>query len=368
MKASYLGAMGYSQRHLFPATWPIPPAYHDPETSVRSYQEGMDECEFAEEMGFDWVSFSEHHYSGRIATGNPAVMAAAVAERCKRVKIAMLGQLLPLNNPVRCAEELGMLDNLTNGRLVIGFLRGTPNEDQTYGVNPSEGRGRLFEGMDLILKALTEPQPFSWEGRYYQYRTVSVWPLPVQQPLPPVLVATRSEDTVKYAADNHLGLGVSFVPPEQMAGITAKYFNWCADAGWQPEPDQVVYRGSIYLAETDQQAQNWVSRRTSGGPVPGGIVQRPNVTKAVTAARAGEEFDLRNVLAGSPGGDVVGLARGLNFTGSPDTVVKQIKQFHDECGAGVVDLFFQQPGLEHREVMKEIDLFGREVLPAIQEF
>ncbi len=368
MKASYLGAMGYSQRHLFPATWPIPPAYHDPETSVRSYQEGMDECEFAEEMGFDWVSFSEHHYSGRIATGNPAVMAAAVAERCKRVKIAMLGQLLPLNNPVRCAEELGMLDNLTNGRLVIGFLRGTPNEDQTYGVNPSEGRGRLFEGMDLILKALTEPQPFSWEGRYYQYRTVSVWPQPVQQPLPPVVVATRSEDTVKYAADNHLGLGVSFVPPEQMAKITAKYFNWCADAGWQPEPDQVVYRGSIYVAETDQQAQDWVSRRTSGGPVPGGIVQRPNVTRAVTAARAGEEFDLRNVLAGSPGGDVVGLARGLNFAGNPDTVVKQIKQFHDECGAGVVDLFFQQPGLEHREVMKEIDLFGREVLPAIQEF
>ncbi len=81
MKASYLGAMGYSQRHKFPATWPIPPAYDDPQTSVQSYQEGIDECEFAEEMGFDWISFSEHHYSGRIATGTPAVMAAAVALR-----------------------------------------------------------------------------------------------------------------------------------------------------------------------------------------------------------------------------------------------------------------------------------------------
>ena len=72
MKASYLGAMGYAQRYNFPTTWPIPPIYHDPETSVRSYQEGIEECEFAEEMGFDWVSFSEHHYSGRIATGTPA--------------------------------------------------------------------------------------------------------------------------------------------------------------------------------------------------------------------------------------------------------------------------------------------------------
>ena len=225
MKASYLGAMGYSGKHNFPPTWPVPPAYDDPATSVLSYQEGIEECEFAEEMGFEWVSFSEHHYSGRIATGVPAVMAAAVAERCKKVKIAMLGHVLPLNNPVRVAEELGLLDNLTNGRLIIGFLRGTATEDQTYTMDPSEGRGRLMEGMDLVLKALTEPQPFGWEGRHYNFRTVAVWPRPVQQPLPPVIVATRSEDSAQYAAKNKLGLGVSFVPSEMMAGLTEKYYS-----------------------------------------------------------------------------------------------------------------------------------------------
>ncbi|MCI0867159.1 MAG: LLM class flavin-dependent oxidoreductase, partial [Chloroflexi bacterium] len=106
MKASYFGCMGYSERHMFPANWPVPPVYLDPEISMRSYQEGMEECEFAEEVGFDWVSLSEHHYSGNRTTPNPALMAAAVAERCKRVKIALLGQLLPLNNPVRAAEEI----------------------------------------------------------------------------------------------------------------------------------------------------------------------------------------------------------------------------------------------------------------------
>ena len=257
MKASYLGAMGYSQRYNFPTTWPIPPIYHDPETSVRSYQEGIEECELAEEMGFEWVSFSEHHYSGRIATGTPAVMAAAVAERCKKAKIAMLGHLLTLNNPVRVAEELGLLDNLTNGRLIIGFLRGTPNEDQTYSVNPAEGRERLLEGMALVIKALTEPQPFSWEGRYYQFRTVAVWPRPVQ-PLPPMVVATRSDDMLQYAAEHRLGLAVSFVPVDQMARVAEKYCAWCAEAGWQPTPDQIVYRGSIYLAETDKQAEAWL--------------------------------------------------------------------------------------------------------------
>ena len=145
MKASYLGAMGYAHRRDFPPTWPTPPGYSGPETSVQSYQDGMEECEFAEEIGVEWVSFSEHHYSGRIATGTTAVMAAAVTERCKTIKIAMLGPLMPLNNPVRAAEELTLLDNLTNGRLVMGFLRGAPNEDQVYGVNPAEGRGRMLE-------------------------------------------------------------------------------------------------------------------------------------------------------------------------------------------------------------------------------
>ena len=163
MKASYLGAMGYSGKADFPATWPVPPAYDDPATSVASYQEGIEECEFAEEVGFEWVSFSEHHYSGRIATGVPAVMAASVAERCKRVKIAMLGHVLPLNNPVRVAEELGLLDNLSNGRLIIGFLRGTATEDQTYTIDPSEGRGRLMEGMDLVLEGADGAAAF-WMG------------------------------------------------------------------------------------------------------------------------------------------------------------------------------------------------------------
>ena len=143
MKASMFAGMGYSQRATFPSTWPVSPVHADPETSVQSYREGMDECQLAEEMGFDWLSFSEHHYSGRIATGTPAVMASAVAERCKKIKIALLGHLLPLNNPVRVAEELALLDNLTNGRLVAGFLRGTPNEAQVYTMNPSAGRGRL---------------------------------------------------------------------------------------------------------------------------------------------------------------------------------------------------------------------------------
>jgi alkanesulfonate monooxygenase SsuD/methylene tetrahydromethanopterin reductase-like flavin-dependent oxidoreductase (luciferase family) len=227
--------------------------------------------------------------------------------------------------------------------------------------------------MDLVIKALTEPQPFSWEGRYYQFRTVSVCPRPVQQPLPPVLVATRSADAVQYAASHHLGLAVSYDPVEQMAQVTDKYYQWCQDAGWQPTPDHIVYRASILLAETDRQAEHRLEALKATGLRERGMDPRSSVSRAVFAARNGQAFGPhhRNGAASDApeARPAVQTGRGLlTLVGGPDTVVKQLKAFHDQCGVGVVDLGFQQNGTDHREVMQEIALFGREVLPRIKEF
>ena len=108
-----------------------------------------------------------------------------LASRVHKIKIALLGPIVSHSNPVRLAEELAMLDTMADGRLVVGLLRGTTNEALTYDLNPQESRERTDEGMELILKAWTEPQPFGWQGRHFRYRTVSVWPRPLQQPHPP---------------------------------------------------------------------------------------------------------------------------------------------------------------------------------------
>src|SRR3546814_10599102 len=92
-------------------------------------------------------------------TPNPAVMAAALTQRVKRAKIALLGPLVPLSNPVRLAEELAMLDAMSGGRLVVLFLRGTPNEHHTYDTPAEKTRGMTQEGIDLILKAWQEDEP-----------------------------------------------------------------------------------------------------------------------------------------------------------------------------------------------------------------
>ena len=368
MKASYFGCMGYSERHSLPGAWPVAPGHIDPEASERSYREGLAECELAESVGFDWISVSEHHYSGTRLTPSPAVMAATVAQRCRRARIAMLGQLLPINNPVRAAEEIGMLDNLTGGRLVVAFMRGTPNEDAVHGVDREEARSRLLEGIDIVRRALTAAEPFAWHGEHYDYDTIAVWPRPVQGNSLPIFVATRSEPTVSHAASNRLGVAVSYDRAEDMQRVIEAYFRCCDDAGWQPTPDHIAYRGGICLAETDALAEE--KRALILEAAAGASRNAPVATSRVSTSELPDEWaDARVGLANPPQTNVNrGIGFMLNFVGSPETVVEQLREYHDRCGVGVVDLAFQQPGLRHETVMQSIALFGREVLPRIKAF
>ncbi len=365
MLASYFGCMGYSERHALPGAWPVAPRHQNPPASERSYREGLDECALAESVGFDWISVSEHHYSGARLTPSPAVMAAAVAQRCRRARIALLGQLLPINNPVRAAEEIAMLDNLTGGRLVAAFMRGTPNEDAVHGVGRATARARLLEGMDIVRHALTEPEPFTWQGAHYQYGTVAVWPRPVQQPHPPLFVATRSAPTVRYAAAHRLGVAVSYDRADDMAQVIAVYREQCRQSGWEPTPEQIAYRGGICLAETDAAAQECLADITQAAG--GGAATRDGGT--ASSRRFNDELDPRITPARPPEVNANrGIGYMMNFVGSPDTVVEQLREYRDKCSVGVVDLAFQQPGVAHQTVMESIELFGRKVLPRIRGF
>lgn len=361
MEASMFGVLAYVSPQEIPPGWPVPPAYYDREIGRRSLHDGLAQAEFADQLGFDWISFSEHHYSTMSVAPHPALTAAAVVNRVRRARIALLGHVLPLNNPVRVAEELAILDNLANGRLVVGLLRGTPNEYQAYGVNPAETRDRMTESMELILKAWSEPQPFGWEGRYYQYRTVSVWPRPLQQPYPRTYVLGTSRESAEFAAAHHLGLGFSLDRFDLFTENFQHYRKKSAEAGWQPGPTDVLYRGSIYVAETDERAIEQGMPHWRGGRIAAHIFMK----KTVSAAVASVDPNPRDPGAGYGGAE---RRPPINFVGSPDSVVRQLRQCHDQCGAGVVDLMFQGPGMTHDKVMRSLELFGTQVLPRIREF
>jgi alkanesulfonate monooxygenase SsuD/methylene tetrahydromethanopterin reductase-like flavin-dependent oxidoreductase (luciferase family) len=358
MKVSFFETAHYRPPRKLPAEWPVPPDAYDRAAGAHAYRGMIERLQFVEALGFDWVSVAEHHYSPHRLTPAPIVSAAHLAAYSQKIKIAVLGPIVSQSNPVQVAEDLAMLDNLMPGRLVVGLLRGITGEYLSYGLNPTEARERTTEAMELILKAWTEPQPFGWQGRHFQFRTVSVWPRPLQQPHPPTYALGGSRESCEVAARHHLGLGVAYGPFEVMGRATRYYRDACADYGWQPVPEQIIYRANILLTKTDEEARTLLETRA---------VRRDTFPLRAGVGEALARLDSRNIAgeARTPG---MGGALATNFFGSPDTVVGQIKRCRAEVGAGVVDLMFQIPGSGDLSLlMDSLELFGKKVLPHIRE-
>ncbi len=358
MKVSFFETVRYRAPQALPPEWPVPSGAYDPDAGAEAYRAMIERLEYVEELGFDWVSVSEHHYSPRILSPSPIVSAAFIAARLKRITIALLGPIVPHHNPVRVAEELAMLDTLSQGRLVVGLLRGTTNEAMTYNLNPQEARERTDEGMELILKAWTEPQPFGWQGRHFQYRTVSIWPRPLQQPHPPTFALGTSREACEFAGRHHLGCGVSYGPFEVMAKATRYYREQCARHGWEPSPEQIVYRANMLLADTDEEAHALLEGQPKGAP----FAMRAGVRNAILAVES------RNIAGEARTPNVGGGALPTTFIGSPDTVVEQVRRCREVIGAGVIDLSLHPPGSRDLDpLMRALELFGKKVLPRIRE-
>jgi alkanesulfonate monooxygenase SsuD/methylene tetrahydromethanopterin reductase-like flavin-dependent oxidoreductase (luciferase family) len=357
MKVSFFETARYRAPQALPSEWPVPSGVYDPAAGAEAYRGMIERLQYVEELGFDWVSVSEHHYSPRILTPSPIVSAAYLAARLHRITIALLGPIVPHSNPVRVAEELAMLDTLAQGRLVVGLLRGTTNEAMTYDLNPQESRERTDEGMELILKAWTEPQPFGWQGRHFQYRTVSIWPRPLQQPHPPTYALGTSREACEFAARHHLGCGVSYGPFEVMARATRHYREQCARHGWQPGPDHIIYRANMLVADTDEEAHElW---RDKPGTAP--FAMRRGVRDAIMT------IDSRNIAGEARPANVSGVLP-TTFIGSPDTVVDQVRRCREVVGAGVLDLSLHPPGsADVDSLMRALELFGKKVLPRLRD-
>ena len=357
MKVSFFETVRYLPPQALPSEWPVASGAYDPEAGARAYRDMLERLAHVEGIGFDWVSVSEHHYSPRILTPSPIVSAAFLAAHLKRATIALLGPIVPHSNPVRVAEELAMLDTMAGGRLVVGLLRGTTNEALTYDLNPAEARERTDEGMEIILRAWTEPQPFGWQGRHFQYRTISIWPRPLQQPHPPTFALGTSRESCEFAARHRLGCGVSYGPFEVMAKATRYYREQCARYGWEPRPEQILYRANMLVAETDDAAHALL--RGQPGTAP--FTMRAGVRDAM------QTLDSRNI-AGEARSPVLAGALPTTFIGSPDTVVEQVRRCRELVGAGVLDLSLHPPGSTNLDpLMRALDLFGSKVLPRIRD-
>src|SRR5262249_29397677 len=132
MKVSLFNGMPYGPVKSLWEHWPPPNELFEPEQALKAADHCLEQAQLADEVGFDWISCAEHHFSPGSLSPNATVLAAALSLRVRRARLAILGALIPLTNPVRVAEEYAMIDTLTGGRLIAGLMRGAPYEYLVY--------------------------------------------------------------------------------------------------------------------------------------------------------------------------------------------------------------------------------------------
>src|SRR5207249_4151965 len=226
LKFSFFHLMPYTHLELESHEWPFPNRYFDPEKASALYKTYVESMIHAESCGFDWVGCNEHHFSPYGLMANCNLIGAALVYPTSKIRIAMMGNLVPLNNPIRIAEEYAMLDCMSGGRLIAGLMRGIPHEYIAYNIPPDASWSRQREAIALILKAWTEPEPFGWEGEHFQFRQVSIWPRPLQKPHPPLVVSASSLESARFDQDqanrermqNHLAKREASTMEQQIAG------------------------------------------------------------------------------------------------------------------------------------------------------
>jgi alkanesulfonate monooxygenase SsuD/methylene tetrahydromethanopterin reductase-like flavin-dependent oxidoreductase (luciferase family) len=372
MKFSYTHHMPYTDVAEQGQDWPVANKLFDRRRGADMYRAYIDNKVFAEEAGFDWIASNEHHMSPYGLMPNPNLIGACVAERTHRARILQSGIIIPLANPIRVAEEYAMLDMISGGRLVAGFMRGIPHEYVAYNVAPDESYGRMNEAIELIKKAWTEPEPFGWEGEFYQFRAVSIWPKPLQEPHPPLLMSGSSDASARLSAEHGASMGVLRIQDYAAAHRSIDVYREHAEAcGWQPGPENIMLAMNCCLAPRREEA---IETLESGykyffDVLGGGIrtAQRLVVQKTRyfkdegDAERQTQKLSRHRQLALEER-----MERGLVMCGTPEMAIEQITRLHDEFGHGLTNLSIKIGNVPDEKVRQTMELLRDEVFPAVR--
>jgi alkanesulfonate monooxygenase SsuD/methylene tetrahydromethanopterin reductase-like flavin-dependent oxidoreductase (luciferase family) len=356
---------------------PVPSNFFDPIKGAANYAEHLDEMTYCEELGLDGVVFNEHHYSSYGTMPSPNLIAAALSQRTKRIKIGVLGNILPLrDHPVRVAEEYAMIDCLSNGRLIAGFVRGIPAEYVWYGVNPEESRGRFQEAYDLIMTAWTN-SVWSFEGEFYKLKDCAIWPRPVQQPHPPIWIAARSAESIEWCVKRHLPCAQVYQTTGQIEDTFNYYRTKAKEDGWEAQPDDFILCRHIYIDDSNKKAQEIaepamryffsVYNRGFNDAINQTAADQQKLLAKLTSERSFNYFREGNrsrIDFSTLGWDDL-VKSGYMIAGDPDSVARQIQDQMKQIGADHFMGMFHIGNLAHEKVISSLNLFKKEIMPRL---
>ncbi len=342
----------------------------DPAIGQQIYNRYLDELIYSEELGFDGVCVNEHHQNAYGTMPSPNLMAAILARQTKRVKIAIVGNALPLYNPpTRVAEEFAMIDNISGGRLIAGFVVGGGPEYYSFSINPAHAREKFYEAHDIILKAWTEPGPQEYIGKHYKLRFLNTWPRPVQKPHPEIWIpGVGSLETMEFVArQRYAYMGIPYFHIDVFDRMFRMFREACEREVYVYDAKQAGWLTPIYVAETDEEARRqyeehfWYFVRRL---LPGINISPPGYTSLRS---------MENILKGI-GSFAINLkswdeveAGHYAIVGSPKTVAEKLEADLERLGTGNLLGLFQLGTLPADLTRTNMELFAHEVMPQLRK-
>jgi natural product biosynthesis luciferase-like monooxygenase protein len=336
-------------------------------TEHQVIHEQMELMRAAEELGFDSVWPAEHHFTEYGYCASPALSLAAIASETQRIRLGTGVVVLPLNHPLRVAEDYAFLDQLSGGRVDLGVGRGyQPLEFERYGVEQSQTRGQFDEAVQIIQQAWNEGR-VDFEGAHYRFHDVPIRPQPFQKPHPPIWMAALSPETFELAGRYGLNLlyGSVFGLSPEVAGVRrADYYRGLAAAGHPTDGRSAGCLTMVYVADSMERARDefrdpvlWYYQTISKYIAPATGKQAIESYETYTAFRD---------IAAQVSWEQL-LEREAVICGEPDYVAERLHAHQQVYGFTDVLCWTRLGGLDHRKVLRSMALMQDKVIPKLRD-
>jgi len=363
------------------------------------YKETLEQCALADQVGFDNLWFVEHHFlTGFSGSPCPEVMFGALSQITKRIRIGFGVSILPYHHPVRVAERVAMVDQLTNGRVEVGTGRSNAYEQTGLGIDPRNTRAMWEESISMLPK-IWQSDEFSWDGNFWKVPPRRVLPKPFQKPHPRLYLACTQTDSFNVAAEKGIGVLSSSTYATNILAEHVKNYRARVNHATPVGASVNNFWGNNVQAccgEDNKEARELcaLSLKTFFGPDKPYIRDRINAYEELLEAWGGVPEHLKAdfgrwlrqsdetrkeqaqqagiSLDSGPGAARAAFAqmdadtlcdRGVIIAGDPDSCIKGV-QLYEDIGVDQVILIMQTESIPHERVLQSIEMFGKHVLPA----
>jgi len=334
------------------------------------YELHIRQAKLMEEAGFEYYWTLEHQGSYVGAVTSPSVFLTAVAQHTERIRLGTMIWQLPFHNPIRLAEEVAMLDQLSRGRAEFGAGVGVhEHEFIRWGMNFYDRQEMGEEVMDIVEMAWSG-EPVTYHGKFFHFEEALVQPQPYQKPSIPIWAAVHSPRAIEFAAKRGYHMAQNIDTDDSMAAKFADWRRLWSEAGHSGQMPRQFLMRVVHVAETDAKAREGTEQYLMEANTLGReLVSASRVGFGSNARGVGTEDtpDIRErgrIFRESARSFDFWIDNGLALIGSPETVTRQIAAGRERIGYDHFAGKFHIGRMPNEMVERSIKLFGEEVIPA----